>query len=256
MSHGSGAGRRCAQVGLAAAVLGAILLTLAVVWDCAAVLAFDERLTVFTRSWAGDSGWPVSVAQVVGIAAAPLLCVVYASAAIGLLLLAGHRPAAGMLACGVALGVALTELVKYSVARPRPPGAGQYAQDLNVSFPSGHASAGIDLFLLLGLILTRLGHAQARPWMTRTGWTLVVLGPMIGVTRLVLGVHWPSDILGGWAYGSVAALIAALLLWRPLELGWGHGAAAASASSASSQDPETAHGPGPGGGPGTGPWEP
>jgi undecaprenyl-diphosphatase len=252
MSHGSGDGRHAALLGLTAAGAAAVLLTMAVVWDCAAVVAFDERLTALTRGWAEDSGWALAAARFVGVAASPLLCVIYAIAAAGLLLRGGHRAAAGLLAAGVAIGVTLTELVKFSVGRTRPPGAEAYVPDMYVSFPSGHASAGIYLFSLLGLILARLGRAQARLWMTRLGWTLAVLGPFIGVTRLVLGVHWPSDILGGWAYGSVAALLAALLLWLPLELGWDHGASAAAAS-ALSQDSETADGPGPGGGPGTGP---
>lgn len=259
MSRSRGAGRLGARLGarlgLAAATSVAILLTLAVVWDCAAVVAFDERLSTLTRSWAEGLGWPVAAARAVGIAATPVLCAVYASTAIGLLLRSGQRAAAGLLGAGMVLGVTLTEVVKLSVGRERPPGAWQYVGDLFVSFPSGHASAGIYVFTLLGLILARLGRTHARRWMARSGWTLVVLGPFIGVTRLVLGVHWPSDILGGWAYGSVAALVAALLLWRPLERGWDHGAVAASPS-ASTSVPRTADGPGPGGGPGTGPREP
>ena len=43
---------------------------------------------------------------------------------------------------------------------------------------------------------------------------------VIGVSRLVLGVHWPSDVLAGWAFGSTVMLAAAVLLWRPLDAGW------------------------------------
>ena len=52
------------------------------------------------------------------------------------------------------------------------------------------------------------------------GRLLVAAGPLLGVSRLVLGVHWPSDIVAGWAFGSAALCVGALLLLRPLDRGW------------------------------------
>lgn len=65
------------------------------------------------------------------------------------------------------------------------------------SYPSGHA-AGAMVILLLGSLL--LHHRTLL-------WASVLLSLAIGVSRVLLGVHWPSDIAGGWMFGSGVALI-------------------------------------------------
>jgi undecaprenyl-diphosphatase len=71
-----------------------------------------------------------------------------------------------------------------------------------------------------GLILLRLGTGRGIGWMAALGRVLMVVGPTIGVSRLILGVHWPSDVVAGWAFGSTATLACALALWDPLHHGW------------------------------------
>ena len=114
----------------------------------------------------------------------------------------------------------VSETVKMSMGRARPPGAEQFEQDLDKSFPSGHAMEGIYLYMATGLVLIHLGRAQGRRWMEVVGRILVIIGPFIGLSRLVLGVHWPSDVIAGWAFGSVVLLASALILWWPLDRGW------------------------------------
>ena len=118
------------------------------------------------------------------------------------------------------MGVAVTAVLKVAVGRTRPPGAEQFKSDLETSFPSGHSSAGIYIFLAAGVVLLHVGRANDAGWAVALGRLLVVAGPLLGVTRLILGVHWPSDILAGWALGSAAVLAAALLLWPELDRGW------------------------------------
>lgn len=217
---GAGPARHRATIGLVLALLAAGVLTAAVAATRGAPLPLDEALTRFTRDWADPLVWPVDVSHMIGLATAPLWSGVLGVALVLLLAALRHRAAALLLAGSLLLGVGLAELMKLAVGRQRPPGAGQFEPDLAKSFPSGHASAGIYLYLATGLILIHLARARGWPAFTWIGWALVVCGPLLGVTRLVLGVHWPTDILAGWAVGSIALLSCALLLWDRLHRGW------------------------------------
>ncbi len=224
--HGNGDGsgsdpaRRAAWIGLAVAAASALLLTVGVASGWSWLLSADQRLEQFTRDWADPLGWPVDLAHAIGLATSPLTSTILIVVAALLLTYTGHRAAAAYVALSGAAGVLVVELAKVSVGRERPPGAEAFESDLLKSFPSGHSSAGIYAYLTLGMVLLQLGRARGSGAQRAAGWALVALGPVIGLSRLVLGVHWPSDVLGGWAFGSTATLTAALLLWAPLGSGW------------------------------------
>ena len=212
--------RRRTLVALPIAVTFAVLLTMAVVTDWPALDAFDDGLTDVTRGWADRLGWPVDVAWLIGKATAPF----WSAAAVGVVVLIlwryRYRAAAGLLALSAIAGVTTSEIMKRAIGRTRPPGAEEFQSDMSRSFPSGHSMAGIYLYVATGLVLIHLGTTRGVRWLVLLGRTLVVLGPAIGVSRLILGVHWPSDILAGWALGSVVLLAAALILWWPVDRGW------------------------------------
>ncbi len=75
------------------------------------------------------------------------------------------------------------------------------------AFPSGHAAVSMCVYFGASLLLTRLG-ARWR-WLILASLTLSMI---IGVSRLVLAVHWTSDVVGGWAFGALWALIWAALI--------------------------------------------
>lgn len=100
-----------------------------------------------------------------------------------------------------------TDLIKEAVARPRP--ADGLVAAPGFSYPSGHASHAVVYTWIAVTIAIRV-----RPGMSR-GTALVVAGLLltaaIGISRVYLGVHWMSDVSGGWAYGTaVFALLAAI----------------------------------------------
>lgn len=101
----------------------------------------------------------------------------------------------------VAAGVGAMILIsKPIVGRTRPPLAQRLAEETNQSFPSGHATASI---ALLGVLLVVLLPLVARRWarlLMIVGAVLVVA--LIGVSRLYLGVHWATDVVGGWLTGA------------------------------------------------------
>lgn len=133
---------------------------------------------------------------------------------VAVLLLVRRQPRlAGWLVVTVFGGGLLSTVVKVAVGRRRPLLPHPVAHAASASFPSGHALGSIvavGALLLVGLPRVR---AAARPVLVAVG-VLVVLA--IGFSRLGLGVHYLSDIVGGWVLGAgwLAATTAAFAAWR------------------------------------------
>jgi membrane-associated phospholipid phosphatase len=101
----------------------------------------------------------------------------------------------------------LTTLLKDWFGRLRPPFEGGGARYESLSFPSGHSS-GIATLVTVGLVLAwPLLAPRARRWWLAFGVLLVLV---VGLTRMWLGVHYLSDVLGGWALGIGWTLLTAL----------------------------------------------
>lgn len=108
------------------------------------------------------------------------------------------------LAAAVTLTASTVYLLKIAVARPRPAtGTLIGLPSTDMSFPSGHASDGSVLFLLLALLVA---GSLRRHWLAVL---LVVLGAVvaltIGATRIYLGYHWATDVLAGWCLATAVA---------------------------------------------------
>lgn len=109
----------------------------------------------------------------------------------------------------VELSGVLTEAVKAIVARPRPPGA--LVDAYSTSFPSGHALGLMVIVPAALAVLLPVLRPAARGWAIAAGVVVIVT---IGVGRVVLNVHHPSDVVAGWALGY-AYVVACLLLYPP-----------------------------------------
>jgi len=106
------------------------------------------------------------------------------------------------------LGVAIAKNI---VGRSRPPISLRLVSESDASFPSGHAANSAAVFLTIGFVaavfLLRRPTARAVSVLIAAAATGIV-----GISRLVLGVHWPSDVLGGWALGMSVALTVTIAL--------------------------------------------
>jgi undecaprenyl-diphosphatase len=108
----------------------------------------------------------------------------------------------------ILIGRALTEVQKYWVARPRPDLQTHLVLVQTSSFPSGHATSSMIFYLTLALALT-----SSTRWRRIAAAGAILLSILIGVSRVMLGVHWPSDVIGGWSFG----LLWVLVTLRPAE---------------------------------------
>jgi len=120
------------------------------------------------------------------------------------LLIRRHPRAALLLAAIAFLGRALVELQKWGIGRLRPENLKHLVPVKSLSFPSAHAANSMILFLSFALLAAPKRHRAAA--------VAVALAASfaVGITRPMLGVHWPSDVVGGWAFGALWTLA---VLW-------------------------------------------
>ena len=124
-----------------------------------------------------------------------------------------------LLAVAVLGALLLSTLLKSGFDRPRPDLVPHGARVLTASFPSGHAMISAAVYLTLGAMLSSV--QSGRRLKTYFVTLAVVITLLIGISRVYLGVHWPSDVLAGWAAGASWAILvwlAARQLRRPGEV--------------------------------------
>ncbi len=108
----------------------------------------------------------------------------------------------------IALGSAgaAAAIAKQIVGRARPSAGVRLVSETGPSFPSGHATDSTAFYVALALIVAIFVLRKPLARVVTVGAGLVVsLG--VGLSRLVLGVHWPTDVVAGWALGTATALV-------------------------------------------------
>lgn len=203
-------------LGAGVAAAGVALL-LAVAWLAEERWPFgwDRDLLLGLRRWGGPPWLREAARDVTALGSGTVLtCVVVAVA--GLLLVQRHRLTAWSLIAAAWSGSLAVSLLKAQVGRPRPPIVEHWAAVADASFPSGHAASSAVVYLTLAALASQVTTGRGvRGYLIAAA---VLLVGAIGISRVYLGVHWPSDVLAGWSFGT---------LWA---IGWWRATAAARAS--------------------------
>lgn len=130
----------------------------------------------------------------------------FAVAVVAVYLWIKDRPQiAGFLIAAVALGALVNRLLKLGYARPRPDIVAHGAYVSTESFPSGHSANSAIVYLMLGMMLARVETSYPAKVFIFAMCALITLA--VGLSRIYLGVHWPTDVLAGWAVGSGWVLV-------------------------------------------------
>jgi undecaprenyl-diphosphatase len=177
--------------------------------------AFDEWLIVALRT-PGNLADPIGptwleemMRDFTALGSTGVLTVT-ALAVTGFLAMTRKGRAALFVLAAAAGGVLIEQTMKWAYARPRPELVPHGAEVFTPSFPSGHSMMAAVVYLTLGALLA---HTQADPRVkTYVLLVAVLLTALVGVSRVYLGVHWPTDVLAGWVLGGVWALICLLVM--------------------------------------------
>ncbi len=109
-----------------------------------------------------------------------------------------------LVATSVLSGTLFVSIFKATFARLRPDGSLAEFSVPGISFPSGHASMSAIVFLTLGaLIASTRDRGNDRAFILSSA---AIMAALVGLSRIGLGVHWATDVLGGWAFGTAWAL--------------------------------------------------
>ncbi|MBV9842815.1 MAG: phosphatase PAP2 family protein [Sphingomonadaceae bacterium] len=182
------------------AILAGLLCLVAglLIWRCDPALDRAIHMTLLVQPGAGLSRMLIGLTNLGGgTAMIPL-----GLGACALLLWRGERGAALWLFATVASGRIVVEAAKHVFDRPRPPAGDWLTRVDSYSMPSSHSA---------GTMLTLLAICAAFGASARWRFAALAFAVAIGATRIVLGVHWPSDVLAGWGFA---------LLWMGAAIRW------------------------------------
>lgn len=175
---------------------------------------FDEVVLMMFRSDSdpADPVGPVQVEEVMrDITALGGLTVITMTtlAVIGFLLFAGRKQTAIIMLVATFGAFAVSTILKEATDRQRPDLVPHGVVVMTASFPSGHSMQSAATYLTMGALLAQVQRRRRMKAFVLSVATTVTL--LVGVSRVYLGVHWPTDVLAGWAAGAGWALLCWLL---------------------------------------------
>ena len=171
--------------------------------------AFDRWVILALRDPANPStpagpAWVQEAARDLTSLGSIIVLLIITLAVAGYLFLARQQASAWLVLIAVFGGIAVIELLKAVFARPRPDVVAHAARVFTASFPSGHASLSAITYLTIAAVLARsqLSLRISAYFIALAAFLTIV----IGISRLYLGVHYPTDVLAGWCIGAAWAI--------------------------------------------------
>ncbi len=151
----------------------------------------------------GPRGLKAAMIDVTALGSVPILTTVVL-AVVGLQLVMRRWASALLTVAATASAGVMVEMLKAEVGRPRPTLVPHLVDASGLSFPSGHSAGSASVYLTMAALATQVVEGEAvRRYLIAVG---VLLVGAIGVSRVYLGVHWPSDVMAGWSFGTLWAL--------------------------------------------------
>ena len=170
---------------------------------------FDDRVLRSLRTPAdpatpiGPAWLPAAARNLTSLGSSAVLVLVV-GAVVGFLALARMWRNLGLVLGASLGGLVLLVVLKRAFDRPRPTVVPPLVVETTASFPSGHAMMSAVIYLTLGTLLAQLCSGwRERVYVISVAGALAVI---IGLTRVYLGVHYPSDVLAGWSVGLAWAV--------------------------------------------------
>ena len=146
------------------------------------------------------SGWLTTGAlAVTELASTDVILIATAGAVVAL---AASRHWRGAIALGVSVLAtqAVVSVAKGLAERPRPDEHGAMVESGGFSFPSAHSASAVALYVMLAVIAGSALRGRVRD----SAWAVAIaLALAIGVSRVYLGAHYPTDVLAGWLTGGI-----------------------------------------------------
>jgi undecaprenyl-diphosphatase len=179
--------------------------------------AFDSRILLALRR-PGDLADPIgsrsveeSMRDITALGGVTFLTLLTVVATLALLFHGKWKRAAVFAGTVIAANIS-SEVLKQIYDRPRPTLVPHGSYVYSGSFPSGHSTLAAATFLTLATVIASLEPRRSTKALTYV--VAIALTIMVGFSRVYLGVHWPSDVLGGWCLGAAWALAAWIVLNR------------------------------------------
>ncbi|GGK65183.1 phosphatase PAP2 family protein [Nocardia camponoti] len=163
----------------------------------------DDGLTVFDPHLLADviahrNGTATWAAEAVSFLGSPTVMALAAAVVIGVMMWLRRWSTALLVALGAAGAAVLVVVGKHLAGRSRPPAVDHLVVETNQSFPSGHALGATVVAGLLAYVAIA-NFPRLRAPITALA---VLFALAVGLSRVYLGVHWPTDVLAGWAIGA------------------------------------------------------
>jgi len=175
-------------------------------WVLRQLRAEDDPGDIVDPAWV-EQAWR----EITALGDTVVLVLVVAAVAGGFFIMR-RAAAAWLLIAASSSGVAFYHGLKRLVDRARPPEAFHLAEVATPSFPSGHSMMAAVVYITLWILIARL---EVRRSIRIYGLAIALLiTVLVGLSRVSLGVHYPTDVLAGWFFGTVWAIVCWLAVCR------------------------------------------
>jgi len=167
-------------------------------WILQSLRRVDDRGVPIGPAWMREAGLDLTALG------SPIVLILTVSAVVGFMSLQRQYRLVLFTVMTIVSGSAMAGVLKYVIARDRPAIVPHLREVTTPSFPSGHAMVSAIVYLTLGTLLMQVVERKAAKLYCLMGAMLLTF--LVGISRIYLGVHYPTDVLAGWMAGIGWAL--------------------------------------------------